>query len=594
MSNNSGSTITSTPNNFIQYRAIFSTGDTARQPQLNSVNIDYNDGFKVIKATDNNSVSLYNYTGGTQNMRLDVTVFGADLAEWYTVDDTTIGAGDVVALTGQMDEDGVPVLRKANSQNDPNIIGIISTNAGQTLGIQKENRRLLALAGRVPVKIDPTSPVISAGDGITSSETPGMARKASFGDSVIAKAAQSWKPGDGNTLFVIVNNSGSQSSYLASLEDFRLLKDLVTGSWQVISETTGDIAKNVGIFSDLIVANIKVGIATISELTTDKLAVKIISPVPGETDIKVQIGSTATPSGQFVIQDASGSAVAAIDNMGNATFSGTLYADNIKSQNIDDIQALLAKVETDQNILKDVVDWNSLTATNSASLDQIATADLYVTNQAAINSLSITNSLALGSDMIFGSDNTLNSLTAPLKIQSLAMAPIELMAGLITIDTKGNVNIAGNLYVAGRINSSGLTLKESEATSSATLLTLQDINGNTVSTVDSSGSAQFNNLTTGGLTIASNNLATTSALINGVISTNATAGQGVIPSGISEITIKNPKVTDYTLVYVTPTSSTQNYVLYVKSKENGKFVVGFTNPIDIDVNFNWWIVQIQN
>jgi hypothetical protein len=198
--------------------------------------------------------------------------------------------------------------------------------------------------------------------------------------------------------------------------------------------------------------------------------------------------------------------------------------------------------------------------------------------------------------MVIGSDNTINTLTAPLKIQSLAMAPIEMMNGLVTIDTKGNVNIAGDLNVAGRIRSSGLTLKDGQQSASpSALLSLQDASGNIVSSVDASGSALFNNLTTGGLTIASDSLATASAVVNGVITTNATAGQGIIPAGVSEITIKNPKVTDYTLVYVTPTSTTENYVLYVKSKEVGQFTVGFTDllPIPADVSFNWWIVQVS-
>jgi hypothetical protein len=65
-----------------------------------------------------------------------------------------------------------------------------------------------------------------------------------------------------------------------------------------------------------------------------------------------------------------------------------------------------------------------------------------------------------------------------------------------------------------------------------------------------------------------------------------------LPAGTPEITIKNPKVTDYTLVYVTPTSPTENHVLYIKSKQAGQFVVGFTNPLTTDVNFNWWIVQV--
>jgi hypothetical protein len=238
-------------------------------------------------------------------------------------------------------------------------------------------------------------------------------------------------------------------------------------------------------------------------------------------------------------------------------------------------------------------------------LDQLAVADLYVTNQAAVNSLSVTNTVTIGTDLVISpTDNSLNSLSAPLRIQSLAMAPVEIMDGLVKIDTAGNVQIAGDLFVAGKIKASGLTLKDNQqsiinnpesASSSANLLSLQNANGDVVSTVNASGSAAFSNLSTQGLTIAGATDATVSGVVvNGVITTNSTIGQAVIPAGTSEITIKDPKVTDYTLVYVTPTSPTDNYVLYVKSKQNGQFVVGFSNPISVDANFNWWIVQVQN
>ena len=83
------------------------------------------------------------------------------------------------------------------------------------------------------------------------------------------------------------------------------------------------------------------------------------------------------------------------------------------------------------------------------------------------------------------------------------------------------------------------------------------------------------------------------ATSSAVIDTNATAGKATIPAGVSEITINNPNISDYTLVYVTPTSTTENNVLFVKSKEAGKFVVGFTSPIDIDVTFNWWVIEAK-
>jgi len=625
----SGSQITSTPNNYIQYRVILTTTNTNYQPQLNSVNITYNDGYKITQAYSggNNTITLTNSSGSTQNLKLDVNVFGADLAEYYTVgdEDQDIGAGDVVALTGQMDDQGVPILTKAHGATDPNLLGIISTQAGQTLGIQADNRRLLALAGRVPVKIDPSSAPINPGDGITASDMPGYARKAEPGETTIAKAFLPWSPGQGDTLLVIVNNSASsQSTYLTDIEDYQLVKDAATNIWNVSNKTTGEIANDAGAFANIIAANIQAGaitatdfattnlnagVALIDHLTTNNLAVNLISPIPSGTDVTVQIGSEATPSGQFVIQNASGSAVASIDNLGNATFSGTLragtiYADQIigtefatNSAQLQQIQDLLTQVQADQSTLKDSLSWNASSASDSANLNNLAVSDLYITDQAAINSLSVTTNFSLGTDFVLGaSNNSIDTLSAPLRIQSLAMAPVEIMNGLVTIDTQGNVNIAGNLFVAGRINSSGLTLSAinpTTATDSANLLSLKDVNGNEVSSINASGSAAFNDLSTQGLTIAGANNATASAEVNGVINTNATVGTAVIPAHTADITINNPKVTDYTLVYVTPTSTTENYVLYVKSKQDGKFVVGFTNPIDVDVNFNWWIVQVS-
>ncbi len=108
----------------------------------------------------------------------------------------------------------------------------------------------------------------------------------------------------------------------------------------------------------------------------------------------------------------------------------------------------------------------------------------------------------------------------------LALAPLGIMAGKVTVDTDGNVRILGNLEVAGDTK------------------------------------------------------------------TNATAGHAKLPAGSEDTTIKNPKVTDETLVYVTPTTPTDNLVLYVKEKTDGYFKVGFTKTIDEDVEFNWWITDL--
>jgi len=66
-----------------------------------------------------------------------------------------------------------------------------------------------------------------------------------------------------------------------------------------------------------------------------------------------------------------------------------------------------------------------------------------------------------------------------------------------------------------------------------------------------------------------------------------------LPANTAEIKIVNPKVSQNTLIYITPISSTQNKVLYVKAKNNGWFTIGFSDILDSDVEFNWWIIELQ-
>ncbi|MDP1722090.1 MAG: hypothetical protein Q8L37_02680 [Candidatus Gottesmanbacteria bacterium] len=87
---------------------------------------------------------------------------------------------------------------KAEKAYDQKLIGIISTNPGVLMGSiegeNKEDKRMLALAGRVPVKIDPESPTIEVGDFLTSSDKPGLAMKATKAGYVVGRALEKWTP----------------------------------------------------------------------------------------------------------------------------------------------------------------------------------------------------------------------------------------------------------------------------------------------------------------------------------------------------------------------------------------------------------------
>lgn len=352
-----------------------------------------------------------------------------------------------------------------------------------------------------------------------------------------------------------------------------------------------------------------------------------ITPLDGQTDINIKLGGgtgSDPVQGKLSVQDQNGQEVAAFDTAGNATFSGELtanklnteevtaqkiYADqivakdgtildistaNLSGVTMEQIEELLREAEADQKLLQMASDWNIETASQSAKLANIETANiqnLFVTNSAAFNSLSVSNSLALGTDFVISANSdglatTLNSLSAPLSIQSLALAPVEIMAGKLRIETNGDVYIQGNLYVAGNITSQGIKIATGGTGSDPV---------QTTAAITASGSAEFKEVVSDKFIIAGASVATDSAQItDGKISTNATTGSAILPAGMKEVEILSPAITQDTLIYITPTSDTKNYVLYVKAKEEGRAVVGFNRALDIDVTFNWWVIKVKN
>ncbi|WKZ25532.1 MAG: hypothetical protein QY322_04090 [bacterium] len=67
-----------------------------------------------------------------------------------------------------------------------------------------------------------------------------------------------------------------------------------------------------------------------------------------------------------------------------------------------------------------------------------------------------------------------------------------------------------------------------------------------------------------------------------------------MPANTRKVRINNNKVSLNTLIYITPIASTQNKVLYVKSKDTGYFEVGFSETLESDVEFNWWIIELES
>ncbi len=227
------------------------------------------------------------------------------------------------------------------------------------------------------------------------------------------------------------------------------------------------------------------------------------------------------------------------------------------------------------------------TATSSATLVSadidFATINNYlaVIGTATITTLDVTNGLYVDS---------INSKTGLLALADNTMI----------IDSAGHVAINGDLTVSGKITASELNLER---------LNILDESGVTVATIDASGSANLASLTTNMITIASGGTATNSSALSSLVGTatsNATAGQSILISPQTQLTIESPYVTPNSLVYLTPTGNTDNKVLFVQSKQtcpesslaidphcNRSFTVGIDAAATTDISFNWWIIQLD-
>jgi hypothetical protein len=129
---------------------------------------------------------------------------GADLAEAYQTKDVTIGPGDIVSADGSL----AAGVKKSQSAYDSKVLGIISTNPGTVLGDPTMTPTgmpvLLALSGRIPVKVSAENGPIEAGDYLTPSSTPGVAMKATRPGQMVGKALEAFTGNDSNAPGVVM------------------------------------------------------------------------------------------------------------------------------------------------------------------------------------------------------------------------------------------------------------------------------------------------------------------------------------------------------------------------------------------------------
>ena len=148
--------------------------------------------------TGNNSSGNNGGAGGSGGLVITIyatsspNAAGNDYAEMFPVSSPGITAGDIVAV-----DTGVPVSMKlASAAESAPLAGVIATNPGQLLGDKDAvGSRPVALAGRVPTKVNLEGGPIQIGDRIAPSSVPGVGKKASALDASVGIALEAFSGG---------------------------------------------------------------------------------------------------------------------------------------------------------------------------------------------------------------------------------------------------------------------------------------------------------------------------------------------------------------------------------------------------------------
>ena len=447
-----------------------------------------------------------------------------DLAEWYEVKGEG-EAGDIMAVsdelfsyqatqidpyTGQIlpqkKTTTIAKLERASAEQNK-IVGIISSSPWRVMGgdvrDQGINPKPIAVSGRTSVKVSTENGFIQPGDFLTTSSTPGVAMKATRAGQVIGKALEGFNPSTGHST----------------------LRDEPSGS---DLKSSGQVGK-IMVFVNLTWHDPNVYIAADGNLVG----------VNQESRIKNQelVSSPMIHDSSFMIQD------------GNSTDSAQATFDLGSDQLFKDLSDKVALLESRINNLYDT----TLSASSSALLvssvipsvakdldssvasllqnDNAATISgtLAVLGRTTLTDLGVTGNINAGLLSINGLEGEIYTLAGDLKLQPKGLGGIDILAGKIIIDTKGNMIVAGTV------------------------------------TAEAVEAEEF------------------------VVKGKDSIGTATIPIGAREIEVTTPIATSTSKIFLTATTNTTS-PLTVSSKSNGRFRVAVVAPQPTPVTFDWWVV----
>ncbi|MBI5415141.1 hypothetical protein HZA38_06555 [Candidatus Peregrinibacteria bacterium] len=282
----------------------------------------------------------------------------ADYAENYYSKDLHIEAGDIVTH-----DPSLPAgIQKSSKPYDPQLIGAISTDPAivldDAIGFGEGWQYPVALAGRIPVKVNTENGPINSGDPLTSSSEPGIAMKATKAGAIIGLAMESYDgEGVGKVLTFV------KTSYYNGTS----VPDLISGSEEGILNADERTNTSTSILDYIVNERLKYTEDTaLSEITADRVVagLEVITPKVLAGEVATDLLSTATgtdltiglgPEGKLIIASLTSSAddspnnetrtpVITFDALGNAFFAGEVTAEKVSAKSIDGLEIITEKI----------------------------------------------------------------------------------------------------------------------------------------------------------------------------------------------------------------------------------------------------------
>jgi hypothetical protein len=297
----------------------------------------------------------------------------------------------------------------------------------------------------------------------------------------------------------------------------------------------------------------------------------------------------------------------ALEVQGNASFSGTLASNELSANELRTNNATISGTLNAQSItagsiqgLDDIIN-NKISLIDTKYIDisshsaKLLLADAFEANTAefhqglmafgptSLSDTSITGQLRIGGTM-FLTQNSLETLGSDLSIQSLRQGGLSIMAGLLYIDTDGNIKAKGDVEIQGNLAVNvispipGSDLSFNNASGSAILSI------NQTGDLTSSGSATFSKLNL--------NLVKPALALSPIeVIASSSAGVTSIKKNQKEMTIINSIVTDQSLIYISPVGTPSAQLPFLLRQNEESFTVGVEKKTIEELFFNWLIVN---